>query len=218
MMRHKTSRRFSNNGRENDQHGFADQEQENNPKQQQLGNCNESNSANDVIADMAQGFMQAQANMNDSSGHINNVEIALLLQKMNQQLDEIKKTSQNSAKEDSKQQNKADTSGQENNKQSSADLQTLLNSVLQGKNNNQDKKQIEQETSKSQSNSSSQSPGKNQQNMINVQTVSQVLAQAQYELANELENSLKKLKQVINESEKLANNISNLLGEESQKQ
>ena len=218
MMRHKTSRRFSNNGRENDQHGFADQEQENNPKQQQLGNCNESNSANDVIADMAQGFMQAQANMNDSSGHINNVEIALLLQKMNQQLDEIKKTRQNSAKEDSKQQNKADTSGQENNKQSSADLQTLLNSVLQGKNNNQDKKQIEQETSKSQSNSSSQSPGKNQQNMINVQTVSQVLAQAQYELANELENSLKKLKQVINESEKLANNISNLLGEESQKQ
>ena len=218
MMRHKTSRRFSNNGRENDQHGFDDQEQENNPKQQQLGNYNESNSANDVIADMAQGFIQAQANMNDSSTHINNAEIALLLQKMNQQLDEIKKTSQNSAKEDSKQQNKADTSGQENNKQSSADLQTLLNSVLQGKNNNQDKKQNEQETSKSQSNSSSQSPGKNQQNMINVQTVSQVLAQAQYELANELENSLKKLKQVINESEKLANNISNLLGEESQKQ
>lgn len=218
MMRHKTSRRFSNNGRENDQHGFDDQEQENNPKQQQLGNYNESNSANDVIADMAQGFIQAQANMNDSSTHINNAEIALLLQKMNQQLDEIKKTSQNSAKEDSKQQNKADTSGQENNKQSSADLQTLLNSVLQGKNNNQDKKQNEQETSKSQSNSSSQSLGKNQQNMINVQTVSQVLAQAQYELANELENSLKKLKQVINESEKLANNISNLLGEESQKQ
>lgn len=217
-MRHKTSRRFSNNGRENDQHGFDDQEQENNPKQQQLGNYNESNSANDVIADMAQGFIQAQANMNDSSTHINNAEIALLLQKMNQQLDEIKKTSQNSAKEDSKQQNKADTSGQENNKQSSADLQTLLNSVLQGKNNNQDKKQNEQETSKSQSNSSSQSLGKNQQNMINVQTVSQVLAQAQYELANELENSLKKLKQVINESEKLANNISNLLGEESQKQ
>ena len=220
MMRQKTSRRFTNSGRQNDQHGFDEREQEDGHKQQRLDNHDdESNSSNHVIADMAQGFIQAQANMNDHSGHINNVEIALLLQKMNQQLDEIKKTTQNSTKEDSKQQNNGEKSGQDNNKQSSADLQALLNSVLQGENSNQNNKQNGQEASKSQSNGGNQSSGgKSQQNMMNVQTVSQVLAQAQYELANELESSLKKLKQVINESEKLANNISNLLGEESQKQ
>lgn len=47
------------------------------------------------------------------------------------------------------------------------------------------------------------------------QTAAQALAQAQYELANELEASLTKLKQVISESEKLADKISNLLGQEN---
>ena len=47
------------------------------------------------------------------------------------------------------------------------------------------------------------------------QTAAQALANAQYELANELENSLAKLRQVIGESEKLAEKISQLLGEES---
>lgn len=51
-----------------------------------------------------------------------------------------------------------------------------------------------------------------------VETAKQILAQAQYELANELEQSLQKLKQVISESEKIANKISNLLGQGSQGQ
>lgn len=55
-------------------------------------------------------------------------------------------------------------------------------------------------------------------NSITVQTAAQVLAQAQYELSNELEASLKKLKQVISESEQIANKISNLLGEENSQQ
>jgi len=50
---------------------------------------------------------------------------------------------------------------------------------------------------------------------LTAQTAAQVLAQAQYELANELEASLQKLKQVIRESEQIANKISNLLGEEN---
>lgn len=53
-------------------------------------------------------------------------------------------------------------------------------------------------------------------NTKKVQTAKQILAEAQYELANELEESLKKLKQVISESEKIATKMSNLLGQESQ--
>lgn len=59
-----------------------------------------------------------------------------------------------------------------------------------------------------------QASGKKSKNSaIAVQTAAQVLAEAQYELANELDVSLKKLKQVISESEKIAAKISNLLGE-----
>ena len=54
---------------------------------------------------------------------------------------------------------------------------------------------------------------KSKKSTIAVQTAAQVLAEAQYELANELDVSLKKLKQVISESEKIAEKISNLLGE-----
>ena len=90
-----------------------------------------------------------------------------------------------------------------------------MTSVLQGKSSN---KNSANETSNTQSNDVNKSDdGKSPQNKMAVQTVSQVLAQAQYELANELETSLKKLKQVISESEQLANNISKLLGEETKK-
>lgn len=46
-------------------------------------------------------------------------------------------------------------------------------------------------------------------------TAQQILEQAQYELANELEASLKKLKEVISESENLAAKISALIGQDS---
>ena len=45
-----------------------------------------------------------------------------------------------------------------------------------------------------------------------VQMSSQELAQAQYELANELDASMQKLRQVISESEKIADRINRLLG------
>ncbi len=47
-----------------------------------------------------------------------------------------------------------------------------------------------------------------------VQTAAQVLSEAQFELSNELEASLAKLQKVIRESEKVANNISRLLGKQ----
>ncbi|WP_378955542.1 hypothetical protein [Pelosinus sp. sgz500959] len=216
-MPRKNSRRFTNHVREQDEQEFGDHQQK---QQSPSGYENKSSDSDSLIADMAQGFMQAQAKMTDHSGNLNNLEITLLLQKVNEQLEEIKKTAQHSKSQDSQQQSVAQKGSQDNQKQSenekpSSDLQTLLNSVLQGKANNSNN---EKESSKSQKQDNNQSnEGTSQQNVMNVQTVSQVLAQAQYELANELENSLKKLKQVISESEKLASNISNLLGEESKK-
>ena len=247
-MPRKTSRRFTNYFKQNDQQEQEEQQQypnERKQSQQQRQQSNEfqqpqqehsgssENKANDndsLIADMAQGFIKAQALMNvDKTMSSNNQEIALLLQKVNDQLEEIKRSSQNFAQmselnsknsigQDSSQQNAAGGTTQDNSSQqtddgSSKKLQELLSSVLQG--NNGDESSTTK-SSNTQSNSNKKSNGgKNPQNMIAVQTVSQKLAQAQYELANELETSLKKLKQVISESEKLANNISNLLGEET---
>ncbi|MDU4962124.1 MAG: hypothetical protein E6X17_15820 [Sporomusaceae bacterium] len=61
----------------------------------------------------------------------------------------------------------------------------------------------------------SQSGLTQQQPAKTAQTAAQALSDAQYELASELDSSLQKLKQVISESEKLAEKISRLLGEDS---
>ncbi|MBP2642135.1 MAG: hypothetical protein H6Q67_22 [Firmicutes bacterium] len=50
---------------------------------------------------------------------------------------------------------------------------------------------------------------------LNSQTAAQALSQAQFELSEELRASLTKLKQVIDESEKIANKISSLLETEN---
>lgn len=50
---------------------------------------------------------------------------------------------------------------------------------------------------------------------VSKKTISEILSQKQYELADELEASLQKLKKVISESEKLTLKITNLLGEEN---
>gem|GEM_PF-713313 len=241
-MPRKTSRRTTSYSKQNDEQqadGQQNRQHSNEWQRPQSRNSddyenNTNDKANDndsLIADMAQGFIQAQAAMTDKTTSFNNLEIALLLQKVNDQLDEIKRSTPNSPQtgeqsskgstgQNSKQQNDAETTAQDNSKQqadveSSADLQALLTSVLQGKKGDDNN---EKKSSKTPSNDGSKSNGgKSTQNAMAAQTVSQVLAQAQYELANELEASLKKLKQVISESEKLANNIGNLLDEETMK-
>lgn len=82
--------------------------------------------------------------------------------------------------------------------------------------NNKSNLQQESAETSGQSQKKLQTQTNSRHNTVAVQTATQVLAQAQYELANELEASLQKLKQVINESEKIANKISNLLGEDNQ--
>lgn len=53
---------------------------------------------------------------------------------------------------------------------------------------------------------------------LDAQTAAQLLSQAQYELANELEASLQKLRQVIDESEKIATKVGTLLQQQQQQQ
>lgn len=233
-MPRKTSRRSANYSKQNDDQQSTEQEEQQGQQQESQQSDRYENKVGDadsLIADMAQGFIQAQSKMASNATSINNMEIALLLQKVNNQLEEIKNSAQisnqtsnqnkqTSTVQDSGSQNIAGMRLQNNNKQEadegpSQQLQTLLSSVLQGKSNNGNSAS---QSSNEQSNDANKSQGGGkQQNTMAVQTVSQVLAQAQYELANELEASLKKLKQVISESEKLANNISNLLGEEKTK-
>lgn len=225
-MVRKTSRRFGNYSKQND-------EEQSNEQTQQGQSANEYDNTS-AIADMAQGFIQAQAKMSNTITNNNNLEIALLLQKCNSQLEEIRRSAQGNA---TASQNKQGLAGQvtsqqspgkttppEENKQQSTnittqDLQKLLATLGQNNTGNHTASTQSQDSSSTIQDSTTQqsSGGSNQQNMMAVQTVSQVLAQAQYELAQELENSLKKLKQVISESEKIANNISNLLGEETTK-
>ena len=101
----------------------------------------------------------------------------------------------------------------------SEELQKLFSQLLKNQEGqqNQSEEQIQSqniEPNQFNKEQQGQSSGKKSKNgAIAVQTAAQVLAEAQYELANELDVSLKKLKQVISESEKIADKISNLLGQ-----
>lgn len=233
-MNRKSPRRFASHIKQNEEQQFNEQ-----PTQQSSNNYEQGKDNDNVIADMAQGFIQAQAKMSEKTNPVSNLEIALLLQKCNSQLEEIRRSTQtNSTSGGGGQQNNGGISTQDNKKQqvpemTSQDLQSLLATVLQGNSGNSGNNGSSDSNSSTTKANSEGNAGKSpvlqntednksttpgeKQNMMTVQTVSQVLAQAQYELANELENSLKKLKQVITESEQIANNISNLLGEEGTK-
>lgn len=181
---------------------------------------------NRLISDITQGFAEAQVNLSQNKDG-NNQEILGLLEKVSKQLERLQQPSggnlQKSGNRSQYQLNnnnmaeKKDQSTQSNAGNQSAiisqELQNLFNKIVQG-NGSADNATLndgsENNTQEKQTNNT-QKADKN--NTVAVQTAAQVLAQAQYELANELEASLKKLKQVISESEKVANKISNLLGE-----
>lgn len=248
-MTRKTSRRFTNYSKPNDdsyhkeqmsqpqqqQRYQQEQQYQSDQRQQPMSDDNGEGGSDSVIADMAQGFIQAQAKISNNHSTVNNMEIALLLQKCNDQLEEIRRSTKG-ARDDQSVNNQSNrnsatqglgqqqqciggeqgSSKQQGNQMPVQELQGLLASILQGNDNNQNNKtesSTKQGNRNNNNGNSSTNGGEDQKK--GTQTVSQVLAQAQYELANELENSLKKLKQVIAESEKIASNISNLLGEET---
>lgn len=206
----------------------TDQGGENKRGSMKNGNSVDSNSdsqvdSNSNIADVVQGFVQAQANITNNTVASN--EIINLLQQVNSRLEQLPQfqaslgqnqqlagnNQQASNQQASNQQTgQQDNSNQQANNMVSQELQNLFSQILQP-NNAQPQSSNQENTKKKES--ANQNPAK----AMAVQTAGQVLAQAQYELANELEASLQKLKQVISDSEKIANQISNLLGESSNK-
>ncbi|MDF2634462.1 MAG: hypothetical protein K0R78_1336 [Pelosinus sp.] len=175
---------------------------------------------NSLIADMAQGFIQAQAKVSNNSDSFITKDVISLLEKLNSNLEEIKSSSDNesSNKSSSKKTTQQEEIGmstkggcrkQQDDKQIVEELKKLVSSMLQSNN-------TEDSSLNSQNDDAKKSDIKQQQqDSMAAQTVSQVLAQTQYELANELESSLQKLKEVITKSEKVVTNISHLLSKEN---
>lgn len=226
IMEKRISRRSVNYGKVNEER------QNNEIEKKNRYDLRKSNSDTDsLIADMAQGFIQAQAKATINENKFSNNDIISLLEKVTSQLEELKNANDEDKKDEvqisegNNNKSTAKNDAQENAVNSTQDinkgqtdkdllqeLKILVGAMLQGKNNNND--------------NSSKSPKDNdkkpdmkqqQQDSMAAQTVSQVLAQSQYELANELESSLQKLRQVISKSEQIATNISHLLGEENKK-
>lgn len=159
---------------------------------------------------MARSIQNSASNQTADKKNNETEEIKALLLRISNQLECME---QNETTETSK--NDTTNQDQSDDSTSNQEIQELFKQFLS-------KEQMNLPTSQKQNTPQQQSQSKTNQNSKNTaisrQTAAQALAQAQYELADELEASLKKLKQVISESEKLANKISNLLGEENSSQ
>ncbi len=182
-----------------------------------------------AIAEMARGFVEAQSKLNTEPAML------ALLEKISRQLDELRQSpaggqpssssqyagnqaSGNQAGSNPPGNNQAGGSSQSAGQQAAPpqkaatpradDLAAIFSSLLQGSGAGRGGGQADS------GGASPQQQDKNGQGPA-ASTAAQMLSQAQYELANELEASLEKLKKVIDESEKLAGKISNLLGQEN---
>lgn len=161
-------------------------------------------------------------------------EIVSMLQRINNQLEKMQQSeSRNdqtnqagggqqagSGNGDNGQQQNSAPQGQQGtapavDRQMTRELEAMLSQLLQSNDNDLQSSATQPNPNSANSNQAGESSPNKQPNSKLAQTAAQVLAKAQYELANELEASLKKLKQVISESEKIANRISDLLGEEN---
>ncbi len=165
-----------------------------------------------LIADMAKGFVAAQAQM--ACPPAQSGEMLRLLEKISRQLEDLQQPNSSRSPQGPPPETAA-VAGQ--NKQSgpqpaqvagqqqTADMQALFSKLLTtGK----------PDQAENQGNQSRDAAPKG----AAAQTAAQALAQAQFELSQELEVSLQKLKQVISESEQLANRIGNLIGQENKSQ
>jgi hypothetical protein len=114
-------------------------------------------------------------------------------------------------------------SNQSSNQQSTNQQSTNQQSTNQQSNNQQSNNQQNnnQQSNNQQSNNQqgNNQQGGSQQSLIKsditAKMASQVLAEAQYELANELETSLNKLQRVIEESKQIAQRISSILAQQN---
>ncbi|MBP2653524.1 MAG: hypothetical protein H6Q73_1093 [Firmicutes bacterium] len=203
-----------------------------------------SNDDDRVITDMAKGFALAQAKINNTSDDLADREMMQLLQNINRQLESLSKKesgnssgkenatmatmNQNASSVQNTGQSSASNTASGNNssgpigEQPDDKLRVLFSNLFQENNNNNNsgnssKQPVNKSNSNmpSDSNISNKSSNSSNSSGTLAQTAAQVLSQAQYELSEELRSSLNKLKQVIDESEKIANRISMILEEEN---
>jgi hypothetical protein len=121
------------------------------------------------------------------------------------------------------QQSNQSSNQQSTNQQSTSQQSTNQQSTNQQSNNQQSNNQQNnnQQSNNQQSNNQqgNNQQGGSQQSLIKsditAKMASQVLAEAQYELANELETSLNKLQRVIEESKQIAQRISSILAQQN---
>jgi hypothetical protein len=121
------------------------------------------------------------------------------------------------------QQSNQSSNQQSTNQQSTSQQSTNQQSTNQQSNNQQSNNQQNnnQQSNNQQSNNQqgNNQQGGSQQSLIKsditAKMASQVLAEAQYELANELETSLNKLQRVIEESKQIAQKISSILAQQN---
>jgi len=153
------------------------------------------------------GQSQSQANGGASSGSASNG--GLTRQQLQQMIrQEIQKSSGSSAD---------GASGGGGNSTSGSSLPRKVRQILQrgqtgGQNQAQGQNQS-QSQNQNQSQASSQNTGSLAVNPTSAETVAQVLTQAQYELSQELEANLKKLRSVIQQSQEIAKKIELVLGQ-----
>lgn len=148
----------------------------------------------------------------DDTNNKSDKDILLLLEKINLQLENLRLSEDN----------------QQDSKEANTGVEELVTQLLKNNKTNQDKQNKTSDTktllaellnqSGSKQKAASQQPQQNKSanDTLVLQTAAEVLSRAQYELSNELENSLKKLKQVISESEQIASKISNLIEQKQQ--
>lgn len=176
------------------------------------------------------GMENKQTQNTEDSGNQKNMDqdILLLLEKINLQLENIRLNEQNREK------NPKQSKVRQNDENGIEELitQLLKNSTNKSSINNPNQQLnaekanntnalldqlLNQSNAKSAAKGQPTSQQKSNDTLV-LQTAAEVLSRAQYELSNELENSLKKLKQVISESEQIANKISNLIEQNSNKE
>ena len=191
-----------------------------------------------TIEEIAKIFMQTQANLQNSNNSPANPsqEMLALLHQINNKLErwqasptstsipapnQNQQSEQNQLIQQQPQQNEQPSDYSSANSTVSQELKNLFSALLTTGNsaassdNSQQTNKLNQQKPASQQHPANTQEEDSQTASIAVQTAAQVLSQAQFELSNELEASLQSLKQVIAESEKIANKISNLLGEEN---
>jgi hypothetical protein len=128
-------------------------------------------------------------------------------------------TANNMANQQSNQSSNQQSTNQQSTSQQSTNQQSTNQQSNNQQSNNQQNNNQQSNNQQSNNQQGNNQQGGSQQSLIKsditAKMASQVLAEAQYELANELETSLNKLQRVIEESKQIAQKISSILAQQN---